>query len=44
MDYYERYREIIDAHPSEAPASPALSEIRLHREKSFGFVNFSCEE
>jgi ferredoxin len=29
MDYYEQYREIIDTHPSGAPASPALTEI-LH--------------
>ena len=27
MDYYEKYREIIDAHPSGAPTSPALTEI-----------------
>ena len=27
MDYYEQYREIIDTHPSGAPATPALSEI-----------------
>jgi hypothetical protein len=27
MDYYEQYREIIDTHPSGAPASPALTEI-----------------
>lgn len=27
MNYYEKYREIIDAYPSGAPASPAFSEI-----------------